>query len=249
MAHLAQKRQVACIARTRALTSPMEVEIQVPEVVPVMTLPEVTFFPQALLPLRIFEPRYRQMLKDVLEGNRLFAVACLDADAAAMDPLREPLHRVAGIGLVRACQKNPDGTSNLLLQGLCRVSVEGILSEDPYRKIQIKALSSEPGANPDENARLRAELTRLIKLKLKLTPGAVEGMAELLRSVEDPEIFSDIAAFNLCQTYPTKQRLLETLDVNQRLALLMQVMKAEIDRALFNLKLQRGLSDDDISQN
>jgi Lon protease-like protein len=53
-------------------------EIQVPDEVPVMTLPNVAFFPQALLPLEIFEPRYRHMLRDVLATNRIFAVAGLD---------------------------------------------------------------------------------------------------------------------------------------------------------------------------
>jgi Lon protease-like protein len=124
----------------------MEVEIQVPDEVPVMTLPNLAFFPQALLPLHIFEPRYRRMLTDVLETNRIFAVACLDTGAAAASLSSEPPHRVACIGLVRACQKNDNGTSNLLLQGLCRVSIEAIVSEEPYRRIRIRALASEPGA-------------------------------------------------------------------------------------------------------
>ncbi len=227
----------------------MEVEIQVPDEVPVMTLPDLAFFPQALLPLRIFEPRYRQMLRDVLAGNRIFAVACLDPNAAAVDPQNEPPHRVACIGLVRACQKNEDGTSNLLLQGLCRVSIEEILGDEPYRRIRIRALASEPGAAPGENAKLRTELSRLIKMKLKLTPGGIEGMTELLKSVEDPEIFADIAAFNLCQNAAVKQRLLETLDVHRRLGLLLQVMRTEIETTMLNLKLQGGLPDDRISQN
>src|SRR5271170_598791 len=138
----------------------MEAEIDVPDEIPVMTLPNLAFFPQALLPLHIFEPRYRQMLGDVLEMNRIFAVACLDADAP--DEQFEPPHRVACIGLVRACQKNDNGTSNLLLQGLCRVSIESILGDEPYRRIRIKALTSEPGAAPSENAKLRQQLSRLI---------------------------------------------------------------------------------------
>src|SRR4051812_33779518 len=51
----------------------METEITLPLEVPVMTLPNVVFFPQALLPLHIFEQRYREMLRDVLGSNRLFA--------------------------------------------------------------------------------------------------------------------------------------------------------------------------------
>jgi ATP-dependent Lon protease len=225
----------------------MEVEIQVPDEVPVMTLPNLAFFPQALLPLHIFEPRYRQMLRDVLETNRIFAVACLDENAP--DQQLEPPHRVACIGLVRACQKNENGTSNLLLQGLCRVAIEAIVGEEPYRRIRIRALASAPGADPDENARLRLELSRLIKLKLRLSPGGAEGMTDLLKTVEDPEIFADIAAFNLCDDVPVKQKLLETLDVNRRLLLLLKVVRSEIDAAILHLRLQGGLPDDKISLN
>jgi Lon protease-like protein len=227
----------------------MEMEIQVPDEVPVMTLPNVAFFPQALLPLHIFEPRYRHMLRDVLETNRIFAVACLDSGAAASDGRFEPPHRVACIGLVRACQKNDNGTSNLLLQGLCRVAIESIVGNEPYRRIRIRALASKPGAAPVENARLRSELAGLIKLKLKLSPGGSDGMTDLLRTVQDPEIFADIAAFNLCDNVPVKQRLLETLNVNRRLVLLLQVLRSEIDAIVLHARLQGGLPNDDVTRN
>jgi Lon protease-like protein len=227
----------------------MEVEIQVPDEVPVMTLPNVAFFPQALLPLEIFERRYRQMLRDVLASNRIFAVACLNADAGMSDVPFEPPHRVACIGLVRACQKNANGTSSLLLQGLCRVSIESIVGDEPYRRIRIRALVSEPGGAPAENAKLRSELARLIKLKLKLSPGRTEGMSELLTTVEDPEIFADIAAFNLCNNASLKQKLLETLDVNRRLVLLLKLLRSEIDASVLRLKLHGGMTEDQIEQN
>ena len=56
----------------------MDMEIKLPDEVPLMTLPNTAFFPQALMPLHIFEPRYRHMLRDVLGSNRLFAVAGLN---------------------------------------------------------------------------------------------------------------------------------------------------------------------------
>jgi|CZKI01.1.fsa_nt_gi ATP-dependent Lon protease len=227
----------------------MELEIRVPDEVPVMTLPEVALFPQALLPLHIFEPRYRQMLRDVLASNRIFAVACLDSGAADADARFEPPHRVACMGLVRACQKNDNGTSNLVLQGLCRVAIESIVGDEPYRRARVRALASEPGAAPVENARLLSELSRLITLKLKLSPGGQDRVTDLLRSVEDPEVFADIAAFNLCGSVPVKQRLLETLDVNRRLVLLLQVLRSEIDAIVLQSKLQGGLANDRITRN
>jgi ATP-dependent Lon protease len=227
----------------------MEMEITVPDEVPVMTLPNVTFFPQALLPLHIFEPRYRSMLKDVLATNRLFAVTGLDEKAVEMTDEFEPPYRIASVGIVRACQKNENGTSNLLLQGLCRVEVLEILTDEPYRRIRIRPIASEPVEDPLENARLRTELARLIVLKQKFGAPMSTEMTEFLRTVEDPEIFIDLAAFSLCENSRLKQKLLETLSVRRRLELFSKQMRVEIEALRLRRKLQGPLSDDRISEN
>ncbi len=225
----------------------MEMEIVVPDEVPVMTLPNLAFFPQALLPLHIFEPRYQEMLRDVLATNRLFAVAGLNPKATS-DQF-EPLHRIATIGIVRACQGNDDGTSNLLIQGLARVEVQAIMGEHPYRRIRIKTLASQPGAKTDENLRLRTSLARLITTKQRLG-GTVSGeFTRFLKTVEDPEIFADLAAFNICEDPRLKQKLLETLDVHKRLELLNRHLRAEVDTLKLRKKLQGDLPDDRILAN
>ena len=227
----------------------MEMEITLPDEVPVMTLPNVVFFPQALLPLHIFEARYQDMLKDVLSTNRLFAIAGVDPVLASSADQFEPPHRIASVGIVRACQKNDDGTSNLLLQGLARVEVVGILTDDPYRRIHIRALTSKPGASGDENQRLRAELARLLSLKLRLAASGSSEMTDFLKTVDDPETFVDIAAFSLCENAGLKQKLLETLDVNRRLQLFTRQVKVEIDSIKLRRKLQGNLADDSIPNN
>ena len=227
----------------------MEMEITVPDEVPVMTLPNIAFFPQALLPLHIFEPRYRKMLLDVLGSDRLFAIAGLDQRQLGDPANIEPVHRIAGVGIVRACQKNDNGTSNLLLQGLCRVEIAGIVSEDPYRRIRVRALSSEPGAPMVENERLRTELARLIGLKLKLESTGAHELTAFLKTVADPETFVDIAAFNLCENPRLKQKLLATLDVHRRIELFSAELRTEISAIRLRRKLQGGLSDDLIANN
>lgn len=227
----------------------MEMEITVPDEVPVMTLPNIAFFPQALLPLHIFELRYRQMLRDVLATNRIFAVAGLDQRQLGDTTDTEPTHRIAGIGMIRACQKNEDGTSNLLLQGLCRVEIAGIVTQAPYRRIRIRALSSKPGAPVSENERLRSELARLISLKLKLEAGGARELASFLKTVADPETFVDIAAFNLCENPVLKQKLLATLDVHRRLELFSAELRTEISAIKLRRKLQGTLGDDHIADN
>lgn len=227
----------------------MEMEITLPEVVPVMTLPNVTFFPQALMPLHIFEPRYRQMLKDVLASNRLFAVTGLDLKLALEPDQFEPPHRIASVGIVRACQKNENGTSNLLLQGLCRVEFLEILTDDPYRRVRIRALESEPVTDAAENERLRTELTRLISLKQKFGAQMPAEMTDFLATVEDPEVFIDLAAFSLCENTALKQKLLETLSVRRRLELFTRQLRTDIEDIRIRRKLQGNLPDDRISSN
>jgi len=227
----------------------MEMEITLPDVVPVMTLPDVAFFPQALLPLHIFEPRYRHMLKDVLASNRLFAVTGLNSKLADRADQFEPPHRIASVGIVRACQKNGNGTSNLLLQGLCRVEFLEILADDPYRRVRIRALASEPVTDAAENLRLRTELARLLLLKQKFGAPVSAELTEFLRTVEDPEVFIDLAAFSLCENSAMKQKLLETLSVRRRLELFSQQLRGEIEAIRLRRKLQGGLPDDRIDQN
>jgi Lon protease-like protein len=223
-----------------------DLEIILPEEIPVMTLPHVAFFPQALLPLHIFEPRYRAMLTEVLATNRLMAVVGRD-DRPGRSP--EAPFKVAGIGIIRACQANDDGTSNLLLQGLCRVAVEGIVAEAPFRRIRVRALASAPGADAQSNERSRDELARLLRLKHKLSALPEGKMSEFLRTIEDPETFVDIAAFSLCDSPSLKQKLLETLDVHRRLELFSGRLRTEIDVLRLQQKLQGGISDDKIGEN
>jgi ATP-dependent Lon protease len=227
----------------------MEMEITLPDEVPVMTLPNMTFFPQALLPLHIFEPRYREMLKDVLAADRLFAVAGLDLNHPDSTNLPEPPHRIASVGLIRACQKNRNGTSHLILQGLCRVEILEILTDEPYRRVRIRALVSKPGSLPTGNSRLRTELARLIALKQKFGAPVPADMAKFLHTVEDPETFVDIAAFSLCDNPALKQQLLETLDIHTRLDLFKRQLRADIDAIKLRRRLQGRLADEGIPNN
>ncbi len=227
----------------------MEMEITLPTEIAVMTLPDMTFFPQALLPLHIFEARYQQMLKESLASDRLFAVAGINSKQAKETGQFEPPHRVATIGIVRACQKSENGTSNLLIQGLARVEIVEILSEQPFRRVRIKALSSAPGADSEENLRLRQTLGKLLATKQRLGGHIPREFTQFLKTVNDPETFVDLAAFTLCDDARLKQKLLETLDVHARLQLYSKRLNREIETMKLQKKLQGRLSDDLIERN
>jgi len=116
--------------------------MKIPPEVPVMTLPNATLFPQALLPLYIFEPRYRQMLADALHSNRMFSVAMQRPGNS-----REVPAPVAGLGLIRVSVGHRDGTSHLILQGIARVELKEAVRYKPYRIQRINPLETPPCDN------------------------------------------------------------------------------------------------------
>src|SRR3974390_2777352 len=136
--------------------------MKMPREVPIMTLPNATLFPQALLPLYIFEPRYRQMLADALNSNRMFSVAMQRPGNTRETPLP-----VAGLGLIRVSVGHRDGTSHLILQGLARVELQDAVRYKPYRVQRIKPLRTPPCDNVKVDA-LVAKVRELLEERIAL---------------------------------------------------------------------------------
>ena len=107
-----------------------------------MPLPGAVLFPHALLPLYIFEPRYRDMLDHALRHHRMFCVTLIKPSCPQWLAPEDFFH-VASVGLIRACVGRGDGTSNLILQGLDRVRFTGFEQETPFPIATIDRLETD----------------------------------------------------------------------------------------------------------
>ena len=204
-----------------------------------MTLPNATLFPQALLPLYIFEPRYRQMLADALHSDRMFSVAMQKPSST-----RETPSPVAGLGLIRVSVGHRDGTSHLILQGLARVELEGTVRYKPYRIQRIRPLQTPPCDNVTVDAlvaKVRELLVERIDLGLTfpfpvMSPGKPEAnpalpsvsAKEIMRSISDPAQAVDLVSCAVLSGAAERQAILETVDVEARLRRLIHFLLAEI---------------------
>lgn len=193
----------------------MKYPMNLPEQVGVMVLPQTVFFPHHLLPLRIFEPRYRAMLRKALEGSRMFAVAMEDSE--------RPASRVGGFGLIRSCVQQPDGTSNLVLQGLARVRLEHLVQIRPYVIAAPEPLEdSEPQVPSDtvvRDALVAKILEHLEKIEIPREAGLGE-MKKFLRHLEDHHALVDLVSGCFLQDPATRQKILATVRLTERLRLL-----------------------------
>jgi ATP-dependent Lon protease len=121
--------------------------------------------------------------------------------------------------------------------------------DEPYRRVRIRALASEQGGSDEQNIKLRSQVSRLLSMRQRLRGHDARNLQKFLRSIDDPDTFADLAAFNLCDSARFKQRILETLDVNKRLGLLKTWAKTEVETLRLTKTLQGELPDDHVSDN
>ena len=187
--------------------------------IPIFPLPNVVFFPHTLLPLHIFEPRYRQMLADCLAGEKRLAVVLLKPGWEADYSGRPPVHTVAGAGEITRSKRRPDGRSDILLRGLGRILIEDELpSPKPYRVARASWLQDIYPAQGEESLAPQTERLRQMCAQLLSTlPQPVPGLVELLTDRDRPGTFVDRVSSLVVREMEVRQRLLELNDVQQRL--------------------------------
>src|SRR5881275_2118548 len=112
-----------------------------PKQLPVMPLPDAVLFPHALLPLYIFEPRYRNMLEHALYQHRMFCVTLIKPSCAEWHAPEDFFH-LATVGLIRACVGRGNGTSNLILLAVQRVRFASFQQETPFPFATIDIVDS-----------------------------------------------------------------------------------------------------------
>jgi len=193
-----------------------------------MVLPSAQLFPNALLPLYIFEPRYRAMLTWSLEHDRMFCIAQMKPGINEARTTDE-FHHTVGLGLIRASIQGTDGTSELVLLGLARMEITGFLQDAPFRIAELRELAPQP-APAAENASLSK---RLLEAFAALFAGSKHPQATLakeLQGISDPAVLSDIIAHTCLRDPEARQAVFEEMKIAKRAALLLHYLSTESTR-------------------
>ena len=197
---------------------------------PIFPLPGAVLLPHALVPLHIFEPRYRKMTRDCAEGLRALALANIPDDEAAGEKPPRVLP-VIGVGVLARVENLPDGRFNIVLRGVQRARIaEELPSGEPYRLVRALELAPLPqdvaGAAPLADA-----LKRLLLALSAARPGPeTQALAQLAARAQDPGELADLVAGALLATSRERQAVLEAVDYAGRLELAMQAAASALAR-------------------
>jgi Lon protease-like protein len=184
---------------------------------PIFPLPELTFFPRTLLPLHIFEARYRAMITDCLTRDRRLAVVGLRPGYESSYEGRPPVYEVGGVGRIVQCERLPTGRYNLLLRGECRARIDRELPADTlYRMVAATPLQETGGEGPTVVALAGRVKARCRQILATVGRSGAELQAGLDRLTDAGELCDHVASA-LVPAADLRQALLEELDVERRL--------------------------------
>lgn len=200
-----------------------EVSIQVNfgRPMPLFPLDTVACMPQQVVPLHIFEPRYRQMVAHALDGPGQIAMAVFDGDAWKQQYHgRPPLKQAVCIGHIVEHERLPDGRYNVLLQGVCRARIVRELkpAEDRLYRVAMLEPLGIPGADDERLYGLREKLTEMLTAWPLSELSAAEWVAERAQHEEIPaSALLEFATFTLLTERETRYAMLAEADVGRRL--------------------------------
>lgn len=191
---------------------------------PLFPLPNAVLFPHAVMPLHIFEPRYRQMTADVLQGEQLIAMALLNGQQESIE--QPAIHPIAGLGRIIAHERLEDGRFLIVLRGVGRVRiVSEIISSQPYRIGQLELCADVAPVEPPFDRQARAD--EIASLFSRLFVG--EELQRLVDQAMSDHLplgsVCDILASTLPIEPQVSQLLLDELNSDVRSQMLWQLLR------------------------
>ncbi|RMH35504.1 MAG: Lon family ATP-dependent protease [Nitrospirae bacterium] len=196
----------------------------IPEMIPVFPLPHVVFFPRTYLPLHIFEPRYRQMVKQAMTSGQCIGMALLKEGWEDNYYGKPAFYEIGCVGRLVRVYKLPDGRYNIVLHGLerCRYREEPMESSCRWAKISLHPME---GTSLDPQLRRRLYETVETYARAHQTETLIDRSA--MQRATDPVLVHSLSAA-LDFTPTEKQFLLESETLTQQTRRLIDLLRLKL---------------------
>jgi Lon protease-like protein len=184
---------------------------------PIFPLANCVLLPGGLLPLHVFEPRYRELTRDCLAGHQLMGVARLRPGYETAYYGRPPVYEKCGVGRIICSEELPDGRFALLLRGVARAEIARELpSERTYRLVEARPIDDATYDLQDAIDHHRQLILLCDRLAEVIDKGGSQ-LRDLVRGSESPGACADAVAAALVMDADARQELLEACDPMVRL--------------------------------
>jgi ATP-dependent Lon protease len=213
---------------------------RLPSELPVLPLRDTVLFPNSFMPLAVARESSVKLIDEAVSSGSLIAVFT-QREAGEDEPLKEDLYAIGTASHIHKMFKLPDGSLRIIVQGLARVRLGDLVTVQPYLKARVEQANELLG-DKDKLVEIDA-LQRNIKANFQqivsLSPLLSDDLQTLAMNISEPGRLADFIASSLGSiSTETRQEVLETLDVRQRLDLLNRLLIKELEVLELGSKIQ-----------
>ncbi|MBA3929153.1 MAG: endopeptidase La [Xanthomonas sp.] len=195
---------------------------------PVLPLRDVVVFPHMVIPLFVGRDKSMRALEQAMEADKRI-ILLAQKSAETDDPVAADMYTVGTLAQVLQLLKLPDGTIKVLVEGTARVSVSNVVERDGSLYGQGEEIDSTDGREAREIEAVARSLMSLFEQYVKTNRKLPPELLQTLAGIDEPSRLADTIAAHLGARLSDKQRLLETIEVGERLELLVGFVDGEID--------------------
>ncbi len=216
----------------------------IPEELSLLPLRDTVIFPVLVAPIAVGRENSIKLVDEAVSGgDRIIGVVALK-DSSVENPTAADIHPMGVAVIVRMMAKVPDGI-RMIVQGVARIQIQQITSEEPYLKARVKVLEAKTDIAEEDKVEIEAlkrSIGDLFRRTVALSQNMPDELAGLSTSIDDPAVMTDLIAAHSPISAEDKQRILETVDLKERMNLLLTLMTAEVQVLELGSKLQSQVS-------
>jgi len=195
-------------------------------IVPLFPLSSVVFFPNTLLPLHIFEPRYKEMVNAAIDNEKIIGMALLKPGWESDYYGNPDVYDVIGMGKIVSSEVFEDGKINIILYGLKRARIQEIITDRPYRLARVSIMDNNPDTKDDI---YRGKIEELIyKWNLYLNEKQKAHRININTKLPLENLTDALAGFIFSNVFD-KQRLLEETNVLKRAEIIIADLQTRLE--------------------
>jgi ATP-dependent Lon protease len=208
----------------------------IPPALPVLPLKETVVFPHSTTPLAIGQERSIRLVEDVIGSDRLLALVTI-RNGAPENPGWDDLYEIGTAAVVHKMIKVPDGTLRILVQGTQRIKLEDRAGDDPYLVGEFAELPDTGQDSPEVEA-LTRNVQAVFARVIGLMPYLPEELQLAAANIDDPSSLCHFVASTLRIKTQERQRLLEMVDIGERLREISVILTRELEVVELGSKIQ-----------
>src|SRR5690348_12385593 len=213
--------------------------LAIPSELPILPLRDTVLFPNSFMPLAVARESSVKLIDDAIADGKLIAVFT-QRDAAIEEPGREDLYPVGTATHIHKMFKLPDGSLRLIVQGLARLTLDEVVSSEPYLRARVTAaVEGTTEADALEIDALARNIKTNFQQVVSLSPLLSDDLQTLATNINEPGRLADFIASSLSTiSTAVKQDVLETLDIRARMDNLNRILIKELEVLELGSKIQ-----------